>query len=224
MNGVHDLGGMHGFGPVEREADEPVFHAEWERHVLSMLLAMLAARQFHLDEFRRGIESMPPADYLDATYYERWLFSVSELLIEKGVIDRPTLDARTTEVRANPSAPLPEGRNPELLTSMLGRQRLTRPPHEATVEPRFRAGDWVRARQMNPHGHTRIPRYVRGKRGTVQRLQGEYFVPDLNAHGLGRIPEPVYSVRFDGEELWGASAEPNQTLAIDLWERYLEPV
>lgn len=224
MDGVHDLGGMQGFGPVEREANEPVFHAAWEAAVLAMMRAGGARGLFNIDEFRHGIERMAPADYLRASYYEKWLDGVSRLLVEKGVVGAQELAVRRAFFEAQPGAPA---------TAALSGPLPPRPPsnpgwlqdaiRESGATPRFAPGDPVRTREMHPHGHTRLPRYARGKRGVVHRCHGIHVFPDTNAHGLGEQPQPLYSVRFDARELWGESAEPNQAVHIDLWESYLLP-
>lgn len=224
MDGVHDLGGMQGFGPVEREENEPVFHAAWEAEVLAMQRGGGARGLFNIDEFRHGIERMAPAHYLQATYYEKWLDGVTRLLLEKGVLDAAELAARLTFFEKRPDAPA---------TEPLTAPPPPRPPanaqwaqdviRETGAAPRFAPGDPVRTREMHPHGHTRLPRYARGKRGVIHRCHGIHVFPDTNAHGRGEQPQPLYSVRFDARELWGESAEPNQAVHIDLWESYLLP-
>jgi nitrile hydratase subunit beta len=216
MNGVHDMGGMHGFGSIEIEENEPLFHAEWERRVRGMADLM----PFNLDEFRYGIERMAPADYLRASYFERWLASAEYGWALHGFLTEDEIDERAEFFRLNPDAPMPKwpGANPDL------------PDEEeacvtaiSEIKPRFAVGDEVVVTNAHPTGHTRRPRYVRGKRGTILIVHGPEVLPDTNAHGLGENPEVVYNVRFDGRELWGESAEPNQQLSIDLWEGYLEP-
>jgi nitrile hydratase subunit beta len=224
MDGVHDLGGMQGFGPVEREEDEPVFHAAWEAAVLAMQRAGGSRGLFNIDEFRHGIERMAPAHYLRATYYEKWLDGVIRLLVEKGVVGAAELAERLAFFARRPEAPATEP-----LTAPLP----PRPPanskwaqdviRETGAAPRFAPGDPVRTREMHPHGHTRLPRYARGKRGVIHRCHGIHVFPDTHAHGHGEQPQPLYSVRFDARELWGESAEPNQAVHIDLWESYLLP-
>jgi nitrile hydratase len=224
MDGVHDLGGMQGFGPVEREENEPVFHAAWEAEVLAMQRAGGARGLFNIDEFRHGIERMGPAHYLRATYYEKWLDGVTRLLLEKGVVGAAELAARLAFFEQRPDAPAAQP-----LTAPLP----PRPPanpnwaqdviRETGAAPRFAPGDPVRTREMHPHGHTRLPRYARGKRGVIHRCHGIHVFPDTHAHGQGEQPQPLYSVRFDARELWGESAEPSQSVHIDLWESYLLP-
>ncbi|HEX6082808.1 MAG TPA: nitrile hydratase subunit beta [Methylomirabilota bacterium] len=222
MDGIHDLGGMQGFGPVEREENEPVFHAAWEAAVLAMMRAGGARGLFNIDEFRHGIERMAPAHYLRATYYEKWLDGVTRVLVEKGVIGAEELAARRAFFDQRPDA-----RATEAVTGALPARVPANPGwvqdviREGTAAPRFAPGDRVLTRQMHPHGHTRLPRYARGKRGVIHCCHGVHVFPDTNAHGGGEQPQPLYSVRFDAGELWGESAEPNQVVHIDLWESYL---
>lgn len=211
MDGIHDLGGMHGFGRVEVEADEPAFHAPWEGRVLAMMLRLLGGGYFNIDAFRHGIERMDPAHYLRASYYERWRESVERNLVEAGVVTRDELEARRRGVRAGaparPAAPAPP--TPGLV-------------REVERAPRYRRGDRVRARNLHPAGHTRLPRYVRGKRGRVALVHPAFVFPDTHAHGRGEQPQYVYNVRFDGRELWGDDAEPGTSVGVDLFESYLQ--
>lgn len=223
MNGVHDLGGMHGFGPVEREPDEPVFHAEWEKAVLVMNLVGMIKRIFNIDEFRHGVERMEQARYLDTTYYEHWLASVETLFVEKGVVGKDELDARTRHFEKNPDAPLPDRKDPELLERVMKvvvREGMVE-KSESKPAPRFKPGDAVVTRNWQPAGHTRLPGYARGHRGRIHSVHGVYILPDAHAHGRGRCPEPLYSVGFESGELWGDTAEPKERVYIDLWESYL---
>src|SRR5687768_12196525 len=212
MNGPHDMGGMHGFGPIVREENEPIFHEEWERTVFAMQRAIRARGLINIDESRHGIERMPPAEYLAASYYERWLASLERNLVEKGVITREELEAR--------AAPQPAAHSvmARLNRPASGQHRYRR----EGAAPRFTAGDRVVTRNVHPTGHTRLPRYARGKRGTVHAVRGCYVFPDTHAHGQGEQPQPMYTVSFEGDELWGPSSEPRERVYIDLWESYLE--
>jgi nitrile hydratase subunit beta len=224
MDGVHDLGGMHGFGPVEREANEPPFHEPWEAAVYAIMRASLSTGQYNLDEFRHGVERMDPAHYLRSGYYEHWLDGIARVLVEKGVVASDELAARTAFFADHPDAPataavraMPATLPPRIRWLALDSER------PATQAPRFAVGDAVITRNIHPTGHTRLPRYARGKRGMIHRQHGAHVFPDSNAHGGGEQPQTLYSVRFDARELWGPAAEPNQHVYIDLWEPYLEP-
>lgn len=225
MNGVHDLGGVHGLGRVEVEENEPVFHNPWEKTVFGTMVATLGQGLYNLDAFRHGIELMDPAHYLTSTYYEHWLATVEKNLIENGVMDRDELDAKTQEFLKDPEAPVPQREDPELaerLSQLVRHGASTR--SEVSAKPRFEAGDQVRVRNMHPHGHTRLPRYVRDKQGVIERVYDAFVFPDTNAHGEGENPQYVYCVRFDGKEVWGDSSEPREVVYVDLWESYLEPL
>jgi nitrile hydratase len=223
MNGPHDMGGMHGFGPIVREENEPVFHEEWERVVFAMSRATRAREMINIDESRHGIERMPPAEYLASSYYERWLSSLERNLIDKGVITRDELEERTALLREHPETPRPQREDPSLVallqTPASGQLLYQRDGPDA----RFAAGDRVVTRNVHPTGHTRLPRYARGKRGAIHAVRGCYVFPDTHAHGQGEQPQPMYTVTFEGAELWGPSSEPRERVYIDLWESYLEP-
>jgi nitrile hydratase len=220
MNGVHDLGGMHGFGPIVREENEPLFHAAWEARVRAIATRTRELGYYNIDAFRSGIERMAPAHYLRASYFERWLATVETNMIEGGFLTGDELDARTEWLRRHPDTPLPRHPTAEPVQHVAQDEiQETSPPQET---PRFAVGDVVLTRNVHPTGHTRLPRYARGKRGVVERSHGAQTFPDTNAHGLGENPQPLYTIRFDARELWGESAEPRQTVALDLWESYLE--
>jgi nitrile hydratase beta subunit len=220
MNGIHDMGGMHGFGRVEREDNEPVFHAAWEGRVLGLSRACSAQHLFNIDESRHAIERMAPSDYLASSYYERWLERNVRLLVEKGVITREELERRMAQLAHGPD-PAPPHADPKLAARMLRLLKERTPYHQPGPPPRFGLGQRVLTRHDAPEGHTRLPRYARGKHGVIDRVHGSYIFPDTNAHGQGEQPHPLYSVRFDATELWGASAEPYAPVYLDLWERYL---
>jgi nitrile hydratase subunit beta len=223
VDGIHDLGGMHGFGRVEREENEPPFHAAWEAAVLAIMRSTSGGRVYNIDEFRHAIERMEPPRYLNSSYYERWLDGVTRVLIDKGVITPEEIEARASFLADHPEAaarPAATGSRPTTRPLLSTAETFFRP---GSAPPRFAPGDLVITRTARPRGHTRLPRYARGKRGAIDRLHGVCVLPDANAHGLGEQPEPVYSVRFDARELWGESAEPNQDVLIDLWESYLLP-
>lgn len=224
MNGVHDLGGMHGFGAIEREADEPVFHEAWEARVYGIVTAIREERDVYAPYgSRHYIENISPARYLAASYYEKWMLALEAALLHSGLLAADELDARMRYYRGNPNAAVPRRDDPALAARVRRRiysaQRPADKPHAA---PRFGVGGDVRVRNINLRGHTRLPRYVRGKRGVIERIYGAQAFQD-DPPNADATPQPVYSVRFDARELWGDAAEPNQSLYIDMWESYLEP-
>jgi nitrile hydratase len=212
VNGIHDLGGMHGFGAIEVEPDEPVFHGRWEGRVLGMVYQVVGMGWANIDAFRHGIERTPPVDYLRLGYYGRWLASLERVLVERGVLAAGEVEARR-DGRTLPAPPPPAP--PATMAA----------PFERAIEraPRFAVADAVRVRVASPCGHTRVPRYAAGRRGVVARAHGGYVFPDTNAVGRGEDPQYLYTVRFDARELWGADAEPGVVHHLDLFEPYLEP-
>lgn len=212
MNGIHDLGGMHGFGRVDVERDEPVFHARWEARVLGLVYLVIGGGWVNVDTFRHGIERTGPIDYLTLGYYGRWRASLERILVERGVLAADEIDGRT----AGRTVPAPPPPQPPRETEYGFERRIAAPP-------RFAVGAAVRTRVTSPAGHTRLPRYVAGRRGTIAHVRAAYVFPDSNAHGRGESPQHLYNVRFDGAELWGADAESGTALHIDLFEPYLEP-
>jgi nitrile hydratase len=216
------MGGMHGFGPIVR--DDAPFHAPWEVRVRAMATALIRQGVYNLDEFRRAIESIPPAQYLSLTYFERWLEAVRMLLVEKAQMTPAEIDSLLQQFEPEPDVQRRQRRdNPALASAIAeGLRNPTDPPHAAAA-PRFRPGDRVMAKNLHVREHTRLPRYIRGKRGVVQQVYGSYDFPDTNAHGRGKHPQPVYSVRFAARELWGDAAGPQDSVSIDLWESYLDP-
>jgi nitrile hydratase len=219
MNGVHDMGGMQNMGPIEYEKNEPVFHAEWEGRVYALNRAVRALRKWNLDTDRHGLEVLPPAEYLRMTYYERWAVRLAGQVIAFGLVTKEELEAGKTDpgsVKAEPA-----------LTVSMSAQFLNRgipASDDPMVQPLFKVGQRVRARNMNPVHHTRLPRYARGKTGTIVRDHGVYSFPDTSAHFQDDKRQHVYSVRFEGRELWGESASPRDSVYIDMWDDYLERI
>ena len=206
MDGIHDLGGLEGFGPVDAPPTEPVFGEEWERRAFRASMATMIALQPG-GAFRHSIERMDPAHYLSSSYYEHWLTGVATLLVDRGLTSSDDLGHRAG------------GRFP------IGRpDRGTPPDHPESdrTEPRYKAGDHVRVREWHPLGHTRAPRYVQGKRGVVTRLDGAENVPDFEAHGGGKVLDPDVLGALHARELWGEGGADGATVNVDLWERYLE--
>ncbi|HEY6173143.1 MAG TPA: nitrile hydratase subunit beta [Kofleriaceae bacterium] len=224
MNGAHDLGGMHGFGPVVAEPDEPVFHSAWERRAFGLTLAMGAWRRWNLDMSRSAREQMPPAEYLATSYYEHWLFGLERLLVEHGFATADEI-ARVRRGETTTTAPtgtvVKDGAlRADGVARMLRNRRAAR--LDVAVAPRFAVGQAVLARNLHPTGHTRVPRYVRGRRGIVAIDHGVFIFPDSHAAGDGKQPQHVYSVRFTARELWGPDAPARDTVHVDLWDDYLE--
>jgi nitrile hydratase len=211
---------MHGFGPVEREADEPTFHAAWE----ARMHALTHLGFYNGEEFRSGIERMDPVAYLAASYYERWIATTEANLIEKGVLTREEIEARHALYAADPARPVPRNDDPAITAQAAARRRSANPPDPDPPPPRFAEGDAVRARNVHPIGHTRLPRYVRGKRGTIASVRTRMIFPDTHFGGHPGDWQWVYTVRFAARELWGDAADPKGCLHIDLWEAYLDPV
>jgi nitrile hydratase subunit beta len=218
MNGAQDLGGMMGFGPVEPEEDEPVFHAEWERLVFALTLAMGATGAWNLDASRHARESLDPARYLSSTYYQIWLEGLARLLREAKLA---TPEELATGRMAAPPAPLKRVLAAADVDRALAAGAST--DREPPAPARFRAGDRVRARNMHPFGHTRLPRYVRGRTGEIVQVNGAHVFPDSHAHGLGEDPQWLYTVRFTARELWGEDRNGGDAVHADLWEPYLDP-
>lgn len=218
MNGVHDMGGTHGMGRIDREAHEPVFHAAWEGRVRAMYTAMSAWRTWNLDAFRHAIERIAPARYLAMTYYEKWFTGLVDLIVQAGL-------ATQGEIESGRAAAGPSKVTPALTPQRAAEASLRRPHvrRDTGAPARFRAGQPVRARNIHPTGHTRLPRYVRGRSGTVERDRGVYVFPDTNAHFLGEKPQHLYSVRFAARELWGGQAAAHDAVYLDMWDDYLEP-
>ncbi|MEM9431024.1 MAG: nitrile hydratase subunit beta [Pseudomonadota bacterium] len=218
MNGPQDLGGQMGFGPVAPDPDETLFHAPWEPRVLGMTVAAASLGHWTLDESRHARESLPPADYLRWPYYRIWFEALLVLLARHGEVS-PS-EAASAQVERPGRRP---GRRLEAsrVASVLARGGPTERSLDAPE--RFAAGDRVRAVNMHPEGHTRLPRYVRGRIGRVEAVRAPHVLPDANAHGGGEAPEWLYTVVFSGQELWGAETDPGLSVAVDAWERYLEP-
>jgi nitrile hydratase len=221
MNGAHDLGGMHGLGPInpEPEAQEPVFHADWERRVFGMARVLAALGRWTGDMSRYARERQNPADYLRHSYYENWLAGLERLLVEAELVTGSELATGISGGLA------PEDiRRRVPAAAGVGNLLEGSPTAVAGVFPvRFRPGDRVRAINRHPLGHTRQPRYVRGRAGLIQAYHGAHIFPDDNANG-NRVAKPLYCVRFEARELWGESADLKSAVYVDLWEDYLEPL
>ena len=216
MNGVHDMGGMQHYGPVKPEIDEPRFHAPWERRALALTLSMGATGQWNIDQSRSARETLPAAQYLSSSYYKIWIDGLAKLLLERGLVTADELrDGVMREPPRKPLRVLEAGR----VTTTLARGGPTE--RELGEAPRFKAGDTVRTRNINPPTHTRLPRYCRGKPGTIAIVHGAHVLADANATGRGEQSEWLYSVRFEAKDLWGADTTA-ASVNVDCWESYLE--
>jgi nitrile hydratase len=216
MNGVHDMGGMDGFGKVEPEANEPVFHSAWEARVMAMNRALGATGEWTIDMSRFSLESLRPDVYLASSYYRKWFLGLERRLLERDLIAEDEIAGGHA---LRPGKPLKRKFTIADIGRVLTRGSYGRP---ATAPARFKPGDRVRARNINPTSHTRLPRYVRGHTGVVERVQGCHVFPDTAAIGKGEHPQWLYTVCFDARELWGDDADPTVTVSVEAFEPYLE--
>jgi nitrile hydratase len=217
VNGAQDLGGMMGFGPLPLERGEPVFHAPWERRALALTLAAGACRLWSIDAGRHARETLPPAGYLSKSYYDIWISGLEKLLANAGMASAAELSAgRALGPARDVSYQLAARDVAAVLAKGAPYDRT--PPSPAAFAP----GDAIRTKVMNPTTHTRLPRYARGKLGSVEAVRGCHVFPDSNAHGLGEDPRWLYTIRFAARELWGEGADPALEVSIDAFEPYLE--
>jgi nitrile hydratase len=217
MNGVHDMGGMHGFGKVEPEPDEPVFHAPWEGRVLAMNRAMGSLGLWNIDIGRFSREQLPPEVYLGSSYYRKWALGLEHLVVRYRLVGADELAAGRA---LHPPAPVKRTLTAADAPSLLSRGSFERP---AAAPARFAVGDHVRMKNMHPAGHTRLPRYVRGHAGVIECVRGCHVFPDAVAAGRGEEPHWLYTVVFDGRELWGEGSDPTVQVSVEAWEPYLDP-
>jgi nitrile hydratase subunit beta len=216
MNGVHDMGGMHGFGPVEPEPNEPVFHAPWEGRAFALNRAMGFTGLWNIDMSRDSRERLPPHVYLASSYYQKWTLGLQKLLVERGLVEPDELAAGRA---LRPGKKLPRKLTAAELDKALARGSFER---RAAAAAKFKAGERVRARNMNPPTHTRLPRYARGRVGVVEQVRGCQVYPDSVVRGEGENPQWLYTVVFDGQELWGKDSDPNLKVSVEAFEPYLE--
>ena len=211
MNGIHDMGGMHGMGPIQIEKNEPVYHADWEGRVDAMFQALRGKAGGGGRTFR---ERVPPREYLRMSYYELWYTALVEQLIAARLVTRDEVESgRSVEPKPASIRPYSASEAVALVT------RAQSTNQSIALAPRFRVGQQVRARNINPVGHTRLPRYARGRLGIVERLRGVSPIPDA---GAGGKPQNLYSIRFPARELWGQQSAPQDAVYIDMWDGYLE--
>jgi nitrile hydratase len=218
MNGVHDMGGMQCMGPIQYGKNEPVFHAPWEGRIFALQLSMGAWHKWNIDASRYQREQIPPAEYLRMSYYELWLTGLVELMVKADLVTRAEIE------NGRPLPGSPKQTPPRTAAAALTAIARGAPAkRDVPAGARFQTGQTVRARNINPVGHTRLPRYARGKFGTVNRDHGVFVFPDTDALFLGEKPQHLYSVHFSARELWGDLAAPHDTVYIDMWDDYLEP-
>jgi len=217
MDGVHDMGGMHGFGKVEPEQDEPVFHEEWEARTFALVWAMRYARVWCIDQGRFAREQLSPAVYLASSYYKKWELGIEKQLADLGLAGADELAAGHA---LRPGKPLKRKLSVAEVPNIITRGSFARPAQQPA---RFKPGDRVRTKKIHPKTHTRLPRYARDKVGVIEALRGCHVFPDTVAIGKGEDPQWLYTVVFDGRELWGESAEPSLKVSIEAFEPYLEP-
>ena len=217
MNGVHDMGGMDGFGKVEAEPNEPMFHTRWEGRVLAMVRAMGAAGAFNIDTSRFYRESLPPDVYLASSYYKKWFLGLEDMLIARGFIAKKEVAEGHAQ---EPAKTLKRGKfTVDQVERVMARGKFGR---DAQAPAKFKAGDRVRAKNIHPLTHTRLPRYVRGHVGVVERDHGVQVFPDSAATDAGENPQWLYTVVFDGTELWGPDSDASVKISVDAFEPYLE--
>jgi nitrile hydratase len=217
MDGAHDMGGVAWSGPVQPEPNEPMFHAEWERRAFALTLAMARPGGWNIDMSRFAREDRPPQDYLGMSYYQIWLAGLERLMLERNLVASDEIEAGKP---LHPAKPVARTLTPQGVAGMLHRGGPTE--REAASPALFAAGDRVQAKMINPPTHTRLPHYVRGHAGTVERVLGFHVFPDSNATGAGENPQWLYTVTFEGRELWGDDSDPNLKVSVDAWEPYLE--
>lgn len=231
MNGIHDVGGMHGLGPVVPEPNEPPFHAAWEGRMHGIAVTCQISGVNATPEQRATIERMPPKLYLETSYYEKWLYAYEKILAAKGIITTAEIDQRVAEraAAAKPEPPMPEHpqlpRRPSPYAAKVRHVIMNGTPHDRPLvrAPLFRVGDAVRARNLNPTTHDRLPRYTKGKVGVVDVYHGAHLSHEPLSTGDIEVPEHLYAVKFEAAELWGPSAEAaTDAVYVDLFEHYLE--
>jgi len=218
MDGIHDMGGMDGFGPIPIEQDEPIFHSPWEGRVWALNTALGAIGNWNVDAGRYLLEQMDPALYLGSSYYQRWLYRTEDILVAHDMVSRAEIET-PPELRDTVKQGTPLG-----IDEVLARRRADRSARvDEDIAAKFTAGEKIRARNIHPKGHTRIPRYVRGKAGVIDRDHGVFIFPDTHAVFAGQKPQHLYSVSFTARAIWGDDASTVDKVYVDMWDDYLEP-
>ncbi len=217
MNGVHDMGGMQCFGPVKPEPNEPVFHEKWEGRVLAMQRAMGFLGLWNIDQSRSSLEQLPPSVYLSVSYYQKWFLGLAHRVLAHGLLGEDEIAAGKS---LRPGMKVPRKLTLDLVERVMNRGNFARPTNQAA---RFKPGDKVRTKNFQPVTHTRLPRYARDKVGTVEAVRGCHVFPDSVTTGGGENPQWLYTVVFDGQELWGEDSDPALKVSIEAFEPYLQP-
>ena len=215
MNGPHDMGGMQCYGPVNPEIDEPLFHADWERAALALTVGMGFAGMWNIDLSRSARETLPPVRYLSSSYYQIWLAALEKLMLERGMVTTGELETGVMQVPPVAVKRVPDAQ--QMQAALMAGGPCDRPAQGPAL---FAEGDAVTARNINPQGHTRLPRYVRGKPGVIEQVNGVHVYPDSNGNGGGEDPQWLYTVRFEARDLFGETAD--HVVLVDCWEPYLE--
>jgi len=216
MNSIHDVGGMHGLGPVVAEQDEPVFHERWHGRVFALRMACAFHRKWNADMGRYAKERIPAVQYLNASYYERALYALETVLVENGLLTSGELATGDATAKAQVSGVL----QPSAVAAIVRSRRKARIGED--IPPHFSTGDRVVTLNSHPIGHTRLPRYARGRQGIIDRDHGVFTFADSNAMTRDKKPQHLYSVRFAATELWGAGASPRDSVYVDLWDDHLQ--
>ena len=218
MNSVHDLGGMDGLALVGRNQGPALKH-QWERDIWGVAWSMLA-RQFTDRNWifsRADLEAIPPHLYLSMPYYAKWLYAWERALVRAELVTWEELADPTTAAPAAGSTPFSAAAALQFLTNDVSFEV---PPDRA---PRFRTGDAVTVRNEHPAGHTRAPRYTRGRRGMIEIHHGMHVFEDQLPRAQDPGPQHLYTVSFSARELWGSRGHPNDSIKVDLTEFHLEP-
>lgn len=216
MNGVHDMGGMECFGPINPDAEEPLFHAEWEKRVLAMTVCMGAAGEWNLDQGRFARESLPPVDYLSIGYYRIWLTALERMLVQRNLVSVPELENSAVIDPAKPTRRVLKGNDVEkVLLAGAPVDRI------ATQTARFSEGDAVQIINEHKTTHTRLPGYIKGHTGIVHKVHGCHVFADDNSLGTGENPQWLYNIKFKAQDLWGQARSQAADVHVDCWEPYM---
>jgi nitrile hydratase len=216
VNGIHDMGGMHGLGEIGHSREDPAFHSAWEVRVHALATALAPYGKWRA--LRPEIEAIPAAEYLRMSYYERWLAALVEEIAKSGLATRAEIERGAADPGFSRSVPAVTVDKARIAALATPREELA-----IHVEPLFRVGQRVRGANLNPPTHTRMPRYTRGKVGVVERDRGVFALPDTDVYFRDPRPQHVYLVRFAARELWGNGSSARDAVFIDLWQDYLEP-